>query len=252
MARTSTQLTQAELDAYDQYAIDNGLVLEGAIGRQNGDLLGGFIVNQMKADITPQTLEAAVKHLRDKLTWKPQDQLDYEKIFASLSPTDQNAFLAWRNPARMVQSYRNSYRLLRFLKDRRMAVNDSNIRIAIANLGVALEFTPVPQPDNGIYRPDGKIDHAKKSNPKSNEPEDDRRYVNGRTNHAHNPQFTAEVHKSVQDAAWKAKAEAVRGNRHSESAAIQRMFVSGPNGEIDWKATYTARDRAASGARGSI
>ena len=62
MARTSQQLSQSEYEAYEKYATENGLVLNGVLGRKNGDLLGGFIL-KMNQEITVATLDAAVKHL---------------------------------------------------------------------------------------------------------------------------------------------------------------------------------------------
>ena len=61
MARTANYLTQSEADAFTKFALENGLVLDGEIGEKNGSALAGFIANKMNADITAETLAAAIK-----------------------------------------------------------------------------------------------------------------------------------------------------------------------------------------------
>jgi hypothetical protein len=233
------QITEAELLAVRQFEIDaakTGLVVDdNADGRKNGELILSYL-EQQNQTITANTLNRAVEMLRDKLIWKPQDQLDYENIFASLSSADQNSFLAWKPPARLVVSYGNSYRLLRFLKDRRMPVGDKNLQIAIANLGTTLEFTSVPSSvgETGYGR------HSKSSRSFAPKSETNRTLTDSLKDHSKDPAYAPtrnETSVSADEKRWRHMAEGLRANLHSKTAQVRQIM------RPTWRETYEARRR---------
>jgi hypothetical protein len=243
MARTAAHFTQSEASALETFALTNGLAIEGPAGEKNGEILADFIANKMEADITPATLAAAFKHVRDQLVLKSPEQVGYEELHAGLSSHEQAVFKQFRY-GRLKDTFANAFHLLKFLKDRRMPVSERNLQIAAGQLGQALEYdNPAPARDRAFGRYSGQKFGVKD--------ETDRSYVGGRKNHAADP-HTSHPTPAGSNGHWQAKAESVRANVHSRTAAIQRMFVKGPGGEVDWKRTYEARDRAASGRRGSI
>jgi hypothetical protein len=244
MARTAAHFTQSEASALETFALTNGLIIEGPQGEKNGEILADFIANKMNSDITAETLAAAFKHVRDQLVLKSPEQIGYEELHAALDSHEQAVFKQFHY-GRLKNSYANAFRLLKFLKDRRMPVSEINLRIAAGQLGRGLEYdNPTSSRESG---------YGRYSSQKFNvEDKNDRTYVNGKKNHAADQHDASQPALAGSNGHWQAKAESVRANLHSQTAAIQRMFVNGPGGEINWKATYEARDRAASGRRGSI
>jgi len=239
------QLTQAEISAFEKFAVENGLVVEGPEGEKNGRIIADFITNRMNADIiTAENLAAAFKHVRNQLVLKSPEQVDYEELHAALSSQEQTTFKEFRY-GRLKDTYPNAFRLLKFLRDRRMPVSEKNLQIAAGQLGQALEYSnPTTSREGGFGRHSGAKFNVKD--------EDGRTYVNGKKNHAADPHYAPPPTAAASNAQWQSKAEGVRGNRHSEDLALRRMFKMDSTGAIDWKATYEARDRAASGQSGSI
>jgi hypothetical protein len=76
-------------------------------------------------------------------------------------------------------------------------------------------------------------------------------YEDGRRNHAYKS-VDAKLPKQFRDSHFRVKAQEIQGHTHAHTQAIQRMFVNDADGSVDWHATFIARDRAASGTRGSI
>src|SRR5262249_9143191 len=134
--------------------------------------------------------------------------------------------------------------VLTWLRDRNLQVSSRNLDLALSNSLNSgqrrLHFRPEAVPENF-----GR--HTGKSFESWAKDDSNREYIGGRKNHALNPKLQAEVPKSVQDSAWKQKAESVVGNRHSETAMIKKLFVTDSSGNIDWRQTYEKRSRAAAG-----
>jgi hypothetical protein len=104
---------------------------------------------------------------------------------------------------------------------------------------------------NGEFYRDGRRNYAHKSATELPKANDGEFYEDGRRNHSYKS-AAAELPKQVKEAHWRVKAQEVQGNTHAHTQAIRRMFVNDADGSVDWHATFTARDRAASGTRGSI
>src|SRR5215467_8613922 len=142
----------------------------------------------------------------------------------------------------------NVVNIVTWLRDRKMPITSQGLGLALSNIQNSsrrpLHWTAEPVPEK-FGRHTGKT-FASDREDKSRE------WVNGRRNWAKvdNPALRGEIPKSVQEADWKARAEAVQGSRHSETASIQRMFIQKSDGSgIDWLATWRARERAAEGQR---
>jgi hypothetical protein len=258
VARTSQQFSQSEYEAYEKYATENGLVLNGANGRKNGDLLGGFIL-KMNQEITAATLDAAVQQLRSQLAWKSVAEREFDHIAGELNESEKSTVTSWLERQKQLVTdgdpgLENFSIIVGWLRARNYPISEQNLNTSLRNVvnngQKALRWKPAPAADRTIVG--GKINHALTEAPATptttTEPEN--AWVGGRKNHARNPQFAPTPTPAASN--WQAKAESVRGNRHSENLALRRMFKMDSTGAIDWKATYEARDRAASGTRGSI
>src|ERR1700693_3030614 len=70
MARSSTTVTQAEADAYKQFAVDNHLYIEGDDGAANAALIRSFVIERMDSDVTAASLKAAYPRIQSQLKVK--------------------------------------------------------------------------------------------------------------------------------------------------------------------------------------
>src|SRR6266576_3822436 len=147
MARTSQSITQQEADVFQKWAAHKSLVMDGEIGERNGTLIGEFVMVKMDSDLTEAALAAALPHVRDQLVFKDPDQLEYEKVYALLSSDEQVAFKQW-NLRDLEQTYRNSWLVLRFIKDRHQTVTTTSLQNAVTNIashaGPQLAWKPAP------------------------------------------------------------------------------------------------------------
>ena len=71
--RTSTSLTQNEVDAYAQFATENKIITDGDVGMGNADILCNPIINR-NSDITPQTLSLSFLRVKHQLKLKSAAQ----------------------------------------------------------------------------------------------------------------------------------------------------------------------------------
>jgi hypothetical protein len=242
MSRTAAHFTQSEASALETFALTNGLVIEGPQGEKNGEILADFIANKMNCDITPETLAAAFKHVRDQLVLKSPEQVGYEELHATLNSHEQAVFKEFRY-GRLSGTFANAFHLLKFLKDRRMPVSERNLQIAAGQLGRGLEYNnPAPARDRAYGRYWGQKFNVKD--------EDDRRYVNGRLNHAYKPEpatTASNAHSaSADDARWFDLANQLKGRSHAQTEQAMRIVKQ------DGRSTYEARKKFIEGRGASI
>jgi hypothetical protein len=219
--RTSTHFTQAEADALQTFALTNGLVIEGPQGEKNGEILADFIANKMNSDITAETLAAAFKDVRDQLVLKSPEQIGYEELHAALDSHEQAVFKQFRF-GRLKDTYANAFRLLKFLKDRRMPVSERNLQIAAGQLGQALEYDN-PAPVREAY--------GRHSNTKS-----DRASLSG--------DVVERIVDNSKEKYYQRAAESIQGRTHAETNELRKIVVTSPDGSTNWKETSLARNRA--------
>lgn len=82
MARTSAQLTQAEVSSYQTFCLEHGIRLDGAEGERNGDILGGSVVSA-GYDITPQTLQTVFDQVKVQLNLKSEAEMQFDREAAN-------------------------------------------------------------------------------------------------------------------------------------------------------------------------
>jgi hypothetical protein len=256
MARTSQQLSQSEYEAYEKFAVDNGLVLAGDIGRKNGDLLGGHIL-KLNQEITQATLNAAVQQLRGQLAWRSAAEREFDTIVGQLSPSEKSVVTTWLQHQKQLvldgdPGLENFSIIVGWLRARNYPISEQNLNTALTNAinggqrQLHWKQTPAtPAHEGGYGRHSGAKFNAK--------PDDgDRRFINGRFNHSYNEKLAAEVPKKTQDSYWQVKCEELRGVTHGQSEQIRRLYVTRQDGSIDYESTYAKRVAIVEGRRSSI
>src|SRR6267378_4799344 len=95
MSRTSEQLTQQEIDAFQKFCYENRIVSdEGEVGLANGTLIGEYIINAWGVDVDPQNLAVALSKLRDRIVFYTPAEFQYKQI-ADEDSARANALNAW-------------------------------------------------------------------------------------------------------------------------------------------------------------
>jgi hypothetical protein len=83
--RTSPSITQNEVDAYAQFAAENKIITDGAVGVKNADILCNPIINR-DSDITPATLSASFAKVRSQLRMQSPTYKKADELARKLSP----------------------------------------------------------------------------------------------------------------------------------------------------------------------
>jgi hypothetical protein len=245
MARTATTLQQHEIEAFQKFALERGIKLDGEEGVRNGSVLGGAIISADQ-DITPASLAAAFEQVRDQLTLKSAAEREYDSVVAA-NPVAAQQFATWFENQKLLvntgnEGFQNASGILRELRGRE--ITNQTITAAIASIGAPasrfhaarrqLHFVPskpIENPKNHALRPE---------EPK---PTSQVKYVHGRKNHATDPASypTTETTKpSVAPSAWETISKNLlgSGNSHGRNQALQDLFDRGVGGTLPWTAVY--------------
>lgn len=256
MVRTKPY-TERELETLTEAEVQltrNGLdlSLDTSVGLANGKKLKAKLEETYgDTPVSLANIYAAVRACPD-LVWKSKEQMEYERLARQVLPGEIDVLAKVIKSYKLKDTYANRLQILQFILARNMDRGEHGFTLAITNLaakpGANLEWEPTPAQQS--YSPhSGKTRFAQDEvNAK------DEQYSGGRLNHARTPQQQTEVQRTRnRDAEYQAKAEALRGSTHNKTAEIQRLFIYKNDGsDVDWAATYAARERIADGRRGSI
>jgi hypothetical protein len=189
--RTSTSLTQNEVDAYNQFAAENKIISDGDVGVKNADILCNPIIDR-NSDITPQTLSLSLLRVKDQLRLKSAAQSRADELAHELSPNEVEAYRNWASrQSRWIgldgsdEGFENCASLLGWMRGN--PVTEHTLDLALGNIinnpqFGRVHFKPAPKQDRSIVG--GRINHSliHRNEPKSSEPQV--QYRNGRRNHA--------------------------------------------------------------------
>jgi hypothetical protein len=202
--RTSTSLTQNEVDAYTQFAAENKIIADGDVGVKNANILCDPIINQ-DSDITPQKLLLSFSQVKSQLEFKSAAHLRADELAQKLSSTEVEAYRNWAaRQSRWIgldgseEGFENCASLLGWMRGN--PVTEHNLDLALGNVVNNVQFgrvhfKPTPRQDRSIVG--GRINHAltHRDEPESTEPQVE--YRNGRRNHASEVQPKAQESKSA-------------------------------------------------------
>jgi hypothetical protein len=243
MPRTSADVTPEEIQAFEKFCVDHRIVTDGQIGEQNVLAIGDYLIDTWKVGITADTLKIALEKLGDRIVLYSEVEARYRKIAAeNLAKANQlHAWLHGPGNTSLVkdgdQGFENQTALLVELKGREISSREIQNAIGRLSFKSGLHFVPAPRPvDSRQHTDDGRGFMPKDS-------------VNLTTrDHARlaaEARAAASGNKPPATTDYRSLAEAVKGPTHSKTEQIQRAFVTGDRGVIDWEKTYIARRKMA-------
>jgi hypothetical protein len=257
MARTSTQITPAEAQAYGKFAIEHGVVLNDGSkeDEQNADFILNYFVNVWKEDITGQNLNKAESQILPHLKRYSPAQAEYYKV-ANQEPDRANALSAWLaatqgNPGQLVNQGDEAFDNLRLLllTLRGYDITPARIRDAEDRInnrpGKKLQYVPQLRRD-GPRSEAAKVDDGKPflgdTAERLNEPawvkRARERNERDAKEAANQPSSTSLQAIRIGEA--KRQAEALKGGSHAETEQLNRLFATSGT-EINWPETLALR-----------
>ncbi len=260
MARTSNDIQEHEVQAYEKFCIEHNILLdENDLGASidNANFVREYFLNTWKETITQETLEKAFSQLRPHLKFKSKARLEYEKV-ASVNLQAAQQLVAWLdtqgkqeqlvNTLGDDQTYENLTLLLTTLRGYEISaprIRDAENRIQ-AKSARKLHYVPTPR------RPLGTITEAARKDDGTpflgrdvNEPawvKRSRERSEREAAEAASQQSGVSAQSAMVREARR-KAEEMKGNTHSETEQLHRIFATVPGtSEIDWVQTAAARE----------
>jgi hypothetical protein len=242
MARSSVTITQAEEAAYNKFAKDNRIINDNsAEGNANGVLVENYFLQTWNADITEANLAAALEQLRPHLKFYSENDAKFAELYTALSSVEKEEFNNWKATAGIKPTTYNGAVLLIYLTSRKYPVTGANLTLAASQNKVAPlleweEFRQAPLKGRVDRKDDGEPFLGRNVNQSALDKNRELRAAQEKNNPTAAPASTSSV-----QAAAKAQAESLRGNTHSETEMIQKVFAT--NGtEIDWVQTVASRE----------
>jgi len=257
-----------DVQAYTKFCITHGIINDGSQDdRHNADLVLNYFENTWKQDITEKNLEAAWDLIRPHLKLKSKARLEFEKAMTA-EPDRARQLDQWLKahggkPGQLVNTVLSDDTLenLSLLLGTLGGYEISTVRIQdaenrIANrAGRKLHYVPTPRREMGTITEAARNDDGKpfvtdgltlqRDGSLGKSPADYAREARQRSDRDAaevNQQRTGASAQSRIAAEAKSKAEGLRGNTHSESDQIGRVFVFTPGtSSVDWSATLQAR-----------
>ena len=161
MARTSADITQAEVQAYVEFCQKHGIKLDGDDGVYNGEFVRNYFLTTWGADITSKTLTQAFPQLKPHLKLHTEEEIAFNDIYNTLTSAEKHAFAACKWPLGVIRNEFNGFVLLKWLKLHKFEVSERNLSFAAGQGNVAgllqwdqdvIRQKPKPEPDPN-YRP---------------------------------------------------------------------------------------------------
>lgn len=248
--RTSEQITQNEIKAYAQFCAERGIIHDGSDSdsdAQNSEFILNYFVNTWKEDITEKNLTTAWDKISPHLKFYAPNQQEFGKLHSSLSAEEKEAFRVWKGERGLKDTYRNAVAILSWIKAHRFMVTKENLQLAVGQNRVQpfLEWdesktTPPKAPDQRQHQDDGTGFLGKEVNePRWKRIQREREEREAKE--AANQRSGASVQSVTVREAQRRAAE-LRGNTHSETEQLMKLFVTMPGtSEIDWPSTEVAR-----------
>jgi len=138
MARTSDQITEQEIQAFNEFCQQHAVVTEGEIGEQNGKHISEYIVDTWKQDISPATLAVALEKLGDRLVFKSAIQVELEQVVSKLNDQERRVAYNWFKRQRLVsdgdQGSENVTNIIGWLQRNNHPITDQTLNLALSNI----------------------------------------------------------------------------------------------------------------------
>ena len=247
--RTTNQLTQSELEAWNRFCLAQGIVNDGSSdGVQNANLVWEYFSQTWNQDITERNLNLAFKELKPHLKFYSKAALDYFDV-ANQEPDRANQLANWLatqgNRGQLVNSGDDAYENLRLLLTElrgreisRKTIADAEGRLSYKPGRRRLHYVPLPkQPNPRQHQDDGegflgkhvnlsRADHARLAREAADK---------------NNPQQTPETILSAEDQTWRKLAqELLSYGTHGQQATIKKTFDQAVTSGASWRQVFEA------------
>jgi hypothetical protein len=260
--RTSTTITQNEVDAYAKFCAEHNIVNDNSqADAANAELVVDYFLNTWKQDITEANLAAAFPQLKQHLKFHSKAETDLRKATISFDEANRKKFAEWFESQTFLvkegeQGFENAANLMEELKGRE--VNRETIAAAIGRIEA-----PTSRFDTRVRRPLHYLQTQRQMSPAAQADAPDRkpgefiskqgmkRFADGSwgkdyaaeraaTAAKNNPTATDSVR--LLEAQARQDAENIRGNSRYQDSLLGKTFVTKPGtSDIDWTATAAAR-----------
>jgi hypothetical protein len=203
-----------------------GLIVDEKDGKEsvdhNAERIGAYFDLNPQTPINVQAVLKACDNMREQMHWKPEDQIAFENIYATLNPQEKQTFDSWVRPQRLINNDRNNAAILEYLKqNQRYEVNHRTLLQASADrIPAQLEWQPIPERvDTRQHVDDGSGFLRDDKNP---------RYRNGKLNHAYKEPGTETPKVSTPDqSGWQELCQKMLSSGpHSRQAEMLRLYTT--------------------------
>jgi len=257
MARTSDQITEQEIQAFNEFCQQHAVVTEGEIGEQNAKHISEYIVDTWKQDISAATLTVALEKLGDRLVFKSAIQVELEQVVSKLNDQERRVAYNWFKRQRLVsdgdQGSENVTNIIGWLQRNNHPITDQTLNLALSNIVNSgkrpLHWKPAPLQD--AEKEQQRQREASRAPVRQERAEAVPAHpelalaphLKAHQEMLHRPSEAVKVTRQDSDAEWRVRAESVTTNSHLDRAQLAKLFVkqqSNPT-EIDWQGTHRAR-----------
>jgi len=245
------QFTESEIQAFDAAekqlrAQGKVLATEGDDAQINAERMTAYFEHNSRTPVTIETALQAFQLMEDQLRWQSTAEVEYGKLYGSLSKVDQHKFGSWWFSQKNIvingdKGFENAAKVISWLLGRDFI--QRNFDLAVSNLAGTrgLHFVPAPRATD----PRQHTDDGRGFMPKAETNLSER-------DHAASRAADASASGNKQPAPttdYRALAEAITvGRTHSDSEKLERMFVmKAGTSNVDWEQTYARRRMLADG-----
>jgi hypothetical protein len=255
MRHYSEQELNQIAEAEQELDTKHGLILldNSPTAKANALVLNEYS-NNHNMPMTVSSMVTAAYTLRDKLDWKSPAQVEFSEVLARLEPTQCVAVNSWfKKQFRLKtdgdEGFRNLNQIISWLLDRRYAVTESGLDMALTNVqnnsSRKLFWREGRKQDRAIWN--GKLNHARLPNtdqPKRIEVPQEF-HANGRRNHAFKSNAEEPSKREPKVDAWKEIADLYlrRWTTHGQQAILQAEYDRGIATGKSWREIVAALGR---------
>jgi hypothetical protein len=136
--RTSPTITEIEIAAFTQFAMDHEIITDGETGVRNADLLCGPII-EADSDITAVTMQASFAKVRSRLKLKSATYKKADELARKLNPEEQATYKAWATGQKLLigidgseEGYQNVASLLGWMRGN--SITAHSLDLALGNI----------------------------------------------------------------------------------------------------------------------
>ena len=265
MPRASELVSQAEVDAFELFAQQNNLELEGQDGVHNAEVLRDYFLDVWKEEMNAVTLSLAVEQLKKagRLVFRtlPPLEAEYQKLAARMTQDQKQAILNYITERDFKDSgdalLQNFNILATWILDKNFPITSASLDAQLSNIvsGTRGRVLLRKQRLQGSALEAQKTREAQReaaAQPKQEGEMEVPSYVP-----AHLVPHYRQIHAAMAQAkerkpegpsqqnqeVWKARADSITADSNSDQIQIKRIFIMQENDktQIDWQATHRSR-----------